>query len=397
VLKRSVLCLLLTLILTSVPTFAQRKKSAQLNDNVDLPADYSLDLQIGAVARGKAHAGNSFISGTPLDATGDEVFANLTKDPMVSGLGLPYQWHFAVIDNSVVNAWSFSDGEIGVDGGLARLMGTNKGLWAAALSHETEHTARRHQVRQYLYALYISRMVQYYQMRVSAGDKSANWALLGLRISAPIAQAKLSRDLEHDADINGMMLMARVGYHPDFVFALHHLVRLSSGEQSHFAAFFSGHPRWDTRDQRDDRAYSEALAEYNRRWPNPSESPGGEPPPVVFVGKPMAAENKKSKTADLTIPIYCRNSSELMTVAMRFLHDGRPVPLLATDESRSTTDYRQTYECSDKDDATPFSVHLPATLVGKDDRKVKAEADITDSEGAVLERVRQFDVHFPKP
>jgi hypothetical protein len=385
------------LILTSVPTIAQRKKSAQLKDSVDLPADYSLDLQLGVAARGRAHAGSTFISGTPLDATGEEVFANLIRDPMVSGLGLPYQWHFSVVDNSVINAWSFADGEIGVDGGLARLMGTNRGLWAAALSHETEHTARRHQVRQYLYAVYVSQMVQFYQMRARAGDNSANWALLGLRIAAPIAQAKLSRDQEHDADINGMMLMARSGYHPDFVFALHHLVRISSGEQSHFAAFFSGHPRWDTRDQRDDRAYSEALAEYNRSWPNPAESPGGEPPSVVFVGKPIAVENKKNKTADLTIPIYCRNSSDLMTVAIHFLHDGRPVSLSETGESGAKTDYRQAYACSDKDDATPFSVHLPATLVGKDDRKVKAEADITNGDGAVLERVKPFDVHFPKP
>jgi hypothetical protein len=115
--------------------------------------------------------------------------------------------------------------------------------------------------------------------------------------------------LEHDADIQGMMLMAREGYHPDYVFALHHILRATTGEQSKFAAFFSTHPRWETRDQRDDRAYADALAEYGRSWPDQDASPGGKPPLVAFVGKPSAQENKKTKTADLTLPVYCRNAT----------------------------------------------------------------------------------------
>jgi predicted Zn-dependent protease len=75
-------------------------------------------------------------------------------------------------------------------------------------------------------------------MREALGDKSAGWTVLALRVSGAIAEKKLSRDLEHDADSQGMLLMARAGYHPDNVFAMHHLLRLATGEQSKISTFF---------------------------------------------------------------------------------------------------------------------------------------------------------------
>jgi predicted Zn-dependent protease len=180
---------------------------------------------------------------------------------------LPYRWTFAIVDTPVVNAGSLYDGGVTANRGLSRLIGANRGLWAAVLSHEVAHVARRHGIRQYLYHEYIQQQIRYWQMRSYYGDKSAGWTVLALRISGAIAEKKLSRDLEHDADAQGMLLMARAGYHPDYVFAMHHLLRINGGEQSKFGAFFSGHPRWETRDQRTEKAYSEALAEYNRLWP----------------------------------------------------------------------------------------------------------------------------------
>jgi hypothetical protein len=58
-------------------------------------------------------------------------------------------------------------------------------------------------------------LLNYYRMRAAASDKSPNGAILGVGISTPIAERKLSRELEHDADIAGMMLMTQAGYHPD--------------------------------------------------------------------------------------------------------------------------------------------------------------------------------------
>jgi len=314
-------------------------------------------------------------------------------------LGLPYKWNFTIVNDGSVNAYSLPDGEVSVGSGLAKLIGTNPGLWSAVLSHETAHTARRHAVRKYLYSVYVNEMVRYYQLRAQAGDNSANWAIVGLRISAPIAAARLSRNLEHDADIQGMMLMAREGYHPDYVFGLHHLVRANTGEQSKFMAFFSSHPRWETRDRRDDRAYADALAEYDRLWPDPAVSPGGMPPLVAFVGKPSAQENKKDKTADLTLPIYCRNATGPLQFIILFRKD--KVAVKAIDEEhrndRGELTYRQNFECSEKSEAQPLVVHLPATIVAKNDRKMEATTYVFSGTGQFIEEYKPVSIHFPKP
>src|SRR6266481_1152223 len=280
-------CVILASFLPQI-ALAQKHAKAKLKDDVALPSDFAVDYQLGLSERGKIRGTNSLLEGTAYNEAGTAVFSKLIQNTFVSSLGLPYKWNFTIVNDGSINAYSLPDGEVSVGSGLAKLIGTSPGLWSAVLSHETAHTARRHAVRKYLYNVYVAQQVQYYQARVLAGDNSANWSLVGLRIAAPIAAAKLSRNLEHDADIQGMMLMAREGYHPDYVFALHHILRTTTGEQSKFAAFFSMHPRWETRDQRDDRAYADALAEYDRSWPDPDASPGGKPPLVAFVGKPSA-------------------------------------------------------------------------------------------------------------
>src|ERR1700740_2190443 len=198
-------CLIVSSLLSSA--FAQNRSSPRLRDDVELPPDYSLDFQLGASASASMRGSNSLILGTPLNDVGLEVFRQLIASPSIAALGRPYQWNLSILNNDILNAASAPDGDIFVEGGLARLIGTNRGLWAAVLSHETEHAAQRHWVKKYLYDVYVSELMRYWQTRARLGDKAANWAVLGLRISAPIAAAKLSRNLEHDADIKGMMLM----------------------------------------------------------------------------------------------------------------------------------------------------------------------------------------------
>ncbi|HXL21351.1 MAG TPA: M48 family metalloprotease [Candidatus Dormibacteraeota bacterium] len=378
---------------------AQKRHKADLKNDIPLPLDFALDYQLGLSDRAKVRGDSPLLENTALNETGGKVFSGFVQNPSVAALNLPYRWSFTIVNDNSINASSLSDGEVSVGSGLAKLMGTNSGLWAAALSHETEHVARRHAVRKYLYDVYVAAQLSYYQSLVRAGDKNANWSIVGLRIAAPIARAKLSRNLEHDADIQGMMLMAHEGYHPDFVFALHHLVRTTSGEQSKFAAFFSSHPRWETRDQRDDKAYADALAEFDGRWPDPSVSPGGTPPTVAFVGKATAIENKQAKTADLTLPIYCRNAVEPLTMLISFEKDNHPLQSTSAEnrDEKGNLVFRRTFECSEKTEAIPVVAHLPASLVGKDDRKVKALVYVFSSNGTFVESFKPFAVHFPKP
>ncbi|MFL6438114.1 MAG: M48 family metalloprotease [Terriglobales bacterium] len=391
----SVLLICLCCVVTA---FAGRRRgNAPDLATIQLPADFSIDYSLALNNRAKVTGGSAPVTGTKLNEAGDVVFQALTQESMVSGLGLPYKWRLTVLDDGVMNAGSLSDGEItvnGANGGLASLIGTNKGLWAAVLSHEISHTAYRHGVRQFMYQYQVQQQIAYYEWRVRNGDKNANWSIVGLRIGSAIAAKKLSRDLEHDADVKGMMLMARAGYHPDNIFALNHLMRLRSGEQSKFAAFFSDHPSWETRDQRDEKAYSDAVAEYNRLWPSPELSPGGNPSTVVFLGQPHSVEDKKQKLAEVQVPLLCRNSKAPLTVVLKLAKDGHPVQGAEGFKDESGNFSSQTeVACTGADSEAHFE--LPAGTVSDKERKLKAEAFVFEDR-ALMERSKQFDVVIPK-
>lgn len=336
--------------------------------------------------------GSPEIAGTAANQVGDDVFHRLIS----AGFAQPYSWKLTLVNNSVVNASSTAGGKIYVYGGMLPLLGQNKGLWAAVLSHEAAHTGRRHQVRLYMQELYNQRMIQYYRARIAAGDKSANWSLIGFATASRIALKKLERDQEHDADQQGMLLMARAGYHPDYVFGLHHLLLMRTGEQSKFSAFFSDHPRWETRDQRSDKIYGDALAEFNRLWPDVASSPGGSPPVVAFLGQPAAKENKATETADVALPIYCRNSEEPVDVVLTFQKDHHPVK--AADPQFADKDgnlaFHDKADCLERNETTPVVLHIPASAVSDHDRSISATAYV-GSHGELIAGQKTFDVHFP--
>ena len=361
--------------------------------NLQPPSDYSIDIQLGIATRPRMMGGNPEIIGTPANQTGDEVLHRLVS----AGFTQPYPWKLTLVNSGAVNASSTAGGQIYVYGGILPLIGQNKGLWAAVLSHESAHTARRHQIRLYLQELYNQRMIQYYRMRAAAGDKSANWALIGFRTASGISFKKLERDQEHDADQQGMLTMARAGYHPDYVFALHHLLVMNTGEQSKFAAFFSDHPRWETRDQRSDKVYGDALAEFNRLWPDAASSPGGKPPVVAFLGQPETRENKEGQSADVRIPMYCRNADVPLDVRLTFQKNNHRVraadPQLADKDGNLV--FHEQVVCLDKDDTGPALFRVPASAVTETDRSVKSTAFVGTG-GELIAASKAFDVHFPK-
>jgi Zn-dependent protease with chaperone function len=364
-----------------------------LAQELQMPNDYAIDLQLGMASRPQMMKGGSEIVGTEANQVGDEVFHHL----VAAGFSQPYPWKLTLVNSDFVNAGSTAGGQVYVYGGILTLIGNNKGLWAAVISHETAHTGRRHQVRVYLQQIYIQQMIAYYRARANAGDKSANWALAGFAVSSKLLLKKMEREQEHDADQQGMLLMARAGYHPDYVFALHHLLLARTGEQSKFAAFFSDHPRWETRDQRSENVYADALAEYNRLWTDPMASPGGVPPTVAFLGHPEARENKNTEMADISIPMYCRNAVEPVDVVLIFQKDNRPIQ--AADPKFAGKDgalvAHDKVPCSDKDDSGPGVVHVPATAVYDHDRSTKAVV-VVGSQGQMIAESKPFNVHFPK-
>ena len=375
------------------------RKAPKLAETIDLPATFYVDFQFAA--RQRVQLGSQVE--VPDDAAGRvgaDVFQSLVKTQMISGFGLPYTWTFRLYDVPAVNAGSLPDGEVEAYTGLSRLIGTNRGLWAAVLAHEIAHVARRHAIRKYLFHQYVEEQVRYWQIRANMGDNGAVWAELAVRIAGNLAEKKLSRDLEHDADIQGMLLMARAGYHPDNAFAMHHLLRMNTPDRSRIGTFFfSDHPRWESRDQRTERAYTDALAEYNRLWVTPDASPGGAPPAVAFLGNTRGVENKGASTGDLTLALSCRNIGESVGLLIRLTNRaGAPVPGVVSDygDASGNIVIRERAACVDADAARPTIIHIPTAIISAQDRKLRAQVDVLGSRDELLERSKVFDVHFPK-
>src|SRR5260370_24764968 len=141
-------------LIVCLPGEAQRRRKANLNDELPIRIDITIDYQLGLTARGTIRGASPLLENTPYNEVGTEVFSKFVGNTSVASLGLPYRWNFTIVDNGSVNAYSLPDGEVSVGSGLARLIGTKPGLWSAVLSHETSPTARRNAVRNYLYRMY---------------------------------------------------------------------------------------------------------------------------------------------------------------------------------------------------------------------------------------------------
>lgn len=290
--------------------------------------DPSVDVVLGLRARQQVLQSRHVISSTKSAQTGHLVFAELLGTAPIRFSGLPYSWDMTVLSGNDVGAFSTAGGQVYVLNGLSEILGERKALWAAVIGHELAHTAQRHHVIAYLRALEMNLRYEqqkaYYQKRAAEGDQSAQWALVGLEIGRAISglvELKLSREEEHDADRVAMLMMAEAGYHPAYVFVLHHTLKTYLGDQSKFAAFFSTHPRWETRAQRSHRIYREAVTVFEQQWSDAALSPGGTPPPIVFLGKPETREIKDEGLSVIRIPVQMEEGSGQVLFAYALLLD----------------------------------------------------------------------------
>lgn len=141
---------------------------------------------------------------------------------------------------------------------------------------------------------------------------STSWSDSG---SASESMGQVCRQIEVEADRQGLMLMAHAGYHPDFVPALHHLLQAQLSDKNSNSPL-SMHPCWQQRDQQLKRDYTIAGIEFERLWPEWYISPGGNPPVVVFAEEPAL---RKSSTNEwlIQVPIHCQNLAGAVEVVLR--------------------------------------------------------------------------------
>lgn len=314
-------------------------------------------------------------------ATGHYALSREVMETLLRQLAVPpdrakFAWDVRIAKGAG-NVFSSPDGTIFVDEELADLLasrndariGSSAGLWAAALSHEIAHVVRRDWARRYLFQRSLNDAGASQLTIGDAGVFSGSW------VDARGASAQLAsfcQAMELDADAEGLMLMTRAGFAPDFVPALHHLLEAQPG-QADGNIFDPSHPRWEEREQRLQKLYVAAGREFDRRWPERYASPGGNPPIVVYTGSPSVRRDASGET-EVLIPLHCQNLVGAVEVVLRF----------TAPNSHSASELRQLTGCTS--DRTLVTFAVPSFEAHKGRLRVQAEVSVLDDNGAILSR-----------
>jgi len=198
------------------------------------------EISMGAkqYAANQQEAGGRFILDPALTAYVNEVGQKLVK--VSDRPNLPFE--FAVINDSVPNAWALPGGKLAVNRGLLTELKSEAEL-AAVLSHEIVHAAARHGARSVERGTLLAAGATI--ISVLSADKSysglADFAAQG---GATLIHLRFGREHELEADHYGMSYMVRAGYDPKAAVELQEtFVRLAGDKKSNWLeGMFATHP-----------------------------------------------------------------------------------------------------------------------------------------------------------
>jgi Peptidase family M48 len=340
----------------------------QALDIPEVPSQFKLDIE--TAARLRPELMSQSVAATGRYALGRIVFDRLIAQTLDSSHG-KFAWQLRIVDDNQLNAYSSPDGVVYVESGLARLAGPSSGLWAAILSHEIAHILRRDWARRYLYQKYLENG----GASISLGDPSMPSSAWQSSEKASSDMGRFRREMELEADREGLMIMARAGYHPDFVPALHHLLH-AYGVGTNRASIYAMHPCWEEHDHDLNRAYVAASIEFARRWPEWYASPGGNPPVVVFAEEPTVRKTA-GKAWQIQIPMRCQNLAGAVEVVL-----SSEAPL--SDPRASESETRQLTGCTSPKTTITFT--LAGTSVRRKTGAQWTDVYVLDAWGSVLAR-----------
>ncbi|MBE9611010.1 M48 family metalloprotease [Chitinilyticum piscinae] len=131
-----------------------------------------------------------------------------------------FKWRFAVIEDETVNSFAMPGGVIFITKGLWDRL-KNESELAAVLGHEITHVTRHHHLDAMRAEAKKNAVSSLTDLAVStqSGKKNENLAKMGNNAFKGLGMEGLytrglDKDLEYEADVTGMVLLARAGYNP---------------------------------------------------------------------------------------------------------------------------------------------------------------------------------------
>ena len=173
-----------------------------------------------------------------------------------------WAWEINVFDSDQVNAFCAPGGKIGVFTGLVRKLQLTDSELAAVMGHEIAHALREHSREQLSQQTLSGAVVQ--GIAATAGENAGIAGALAGAGAQLLVHLPFSRDMELEADVMGMELMARAGYDPRQAPQVwRKMQRLSGGQEP--VAFFSTHPSSANRIQQLEANVPKVLPLYEAR------------------------------------------------------------------------------------------------------------------------------------
>ena len=196
------------------------------------------EVEMGATAAQQVNAQLPMLNDAQISAYVEQLGRRIAQTTSRSDL----EWHFAVVNTDVVNAFALPGGFIYINRGiLARA--DNESELAGVVGHEIEHVVRRHSVKQ---------MEQAQSANVGVGLACAltrvcenQAAAAGIQVAGAAVFAKFSREDEIQADEGGFQNLVRAGINPTGMLTFFQKLlqeEQSSGGGGGVSAWFSDHP-----------------------------------------------------------------------------------------------------------------------------------------------------------
>lgn len=152
-------------------------------------------------------------------------------------------WHFAIIDTPMVNAFSCPGGYIFITTGALDLIGSEAEL-AAVLGHEIAHATEKHILREVKRANVITEGLNVAQSELGGGGMTDELARkVGDLAYEKLFNTGIGRKEELDADRVGVAIASDAGYRSDsYLHFLEGLQALAQTENASFKQLGSTHP-----------------------------------------------------------------------------------------------------------------------------------------------------------
>jgi predicted Zn-dependent protease len=159
-------------------------------------------------------------------------------------------YHFAVVDNSIANAFALPGGYIYITRGLLSMM-DNEAQLAAVLGHEVGHVSARHGMKRLESILGVNLIASLADYLIfGGGDHETARGTVKILGNVALATVSLgySRKDEYQADELGTTYSLKAGYDPDGMIQLLEILKgMHDREPSSVEEFFMSHPRSSAR------------------------------------------------------------------------------------------------------------------------------------------------------